>query len=377
MSVTVCLHPQGTLGYPEGGGYLWIYLNWALGLRALGCEVIWLEAVPPSAAAEKVRVDVERLAERLRPYGLDGSLALCSTTGEPLPSDVVGDRVDLDGAAEADLLLNQHYGAPPEVVGRFRRSALLDIDPGLLQIWMSKGWLRVARHDAYFTIGEAVGRPGSRIPDVGVEWRHTPPCVALEWWPVCEAGDDAALTTLTHWYAGGGADDTEEAYADDKRSGFLPYLDLPRSSPLPLELALDVASDENEASALRARGWRVKNSYEVAPTPWDFQRYVQTSLGEFSCAKPSYVRLETGWLSDRTVCYLASGKPCVVQHTGPSRYLPDAAGIFRFRDAAEAARHLEAAASDYMRQCALARALAEELFDARKAARGVLEGAGL
>ena len=92
-------------------------------------------------------------------------------------------------------------------------------------------------------------------------------------------------------------------------------------------------------------------------------------------AKPAYVRFQTAWISDRTLCYLASGKPAVVQHTGPSRFLPDAAGLFRFRDIDEAARHLDAAAADYDRHCRLARQLAEEYFDARKVVASVLERA--
>jgi hypothetical protein len=117
------------------------------------------------------------------------------------------------------------------------------------------------------------------------------------------------------------------------------------------------------------------HSDAVAPTPWDYRRYIQKSRGEFSCAKPSYVRLQTAWISDRTLCYLASGKPAVTQHTGPSRFLPDSDGLFRFRDVPEAARFLETVTADYTRQSRLARALAEEYFCARKLAGRLLERA--
>src|SRR5207253_506127 len=134
-------------------------------------------------------------------------------------------------------------------------------------------------------------------------------------------------------------------------------------------------NDDAGRMARRKRGWGVRDAEEVASTPGDYQRYVQASQGEFSCAKPSCVRLQNAWVSDRTLCYLASGKPAVVQHTGPSRFLPDAAGMFRFRDLAEAVRGLETAAADHDRQAALARALAEEHFDARKVAGSLLERA--
>ena len=119
----------------------------------------------------------------------------------------------------------------------------------------------------------------------------------------------------------------------------------------------------------------MRHSYDVASTPWEYQRYIQDSLGEFSCVKPSCIRLQNAWVSDRTICYLASGKPAVVEHTGPSRFLPDAAGLFRFRDMGEAVRCLETVAADYEGQCRLARALAEEYFDARKVVGSVLERA--
>jgi hypothetical protein len=170
-------------------------------------------------------------------------------------------------------------------------------------------------------------------------------------------------------------EDAGELYSNDKRTGFLPFLDLPQRTSQPLELALRLSGDHAEQAALERLGWSVREACEVAPTPWDYQRYVQDSRGEFSCVKPSCVRLQNSWVSDRTLCYLASGKPAVVEHTGPSRFLPDSGGLFRFRDVEEAVLCLEKVANDYKRQCTLARALAEEYFDARKVVGRVLERA--
>jgi hypothetical protein len=374
VSPTVCLTARA-LQYTTGGGYLWVYLNWAMGLRALGCQVIWLEKVIPNSSTREVRADVAALKRHLESYGLAECVALSSFTGEPLPRDAVEGCRDLEAAAEADLLLDLTY-SEPEIVGRFRRSAMVDIDPGLLQIWVGKGMMQLARHDTYFTIGETVGQPGSHIPDVGLRWQYTPPCVSLGWWPVSQAGKGAAFTTVSHWFMHEWVEDGGEYYQNDKRTGFLPFLNLPQHTSQSLELALCLSPDEeHERAALQKRGWRVRHSYDVAPTPWEYQRYIQASLGEFSCVKPSCIRLQNAWISDRTLCYLASGKPAVVQHTGASRFLPDAAGLFRFRNVGEAARCIEIVAADYERQCKLARALAEEYFDARKVVGSVLERA--
>jgi len=171
-------------------------------------------------------------------------------------------------------------------------------------------------------------------------------------------------------------EDADGLYSNDKRTGFLPFLDLPQHTSQPLELALCLSpGEEDERVALQKRGWRVRHSYDVAATPWEYQRYIQDSLGEFSCVKPSCIHLQNAWVSDRSICYLASGKPVVIEHTGPSRFLPDAAGLFRFRDMGEAVRCLETVAADYERHCRLARALAKECFDAQKVVGSVLERA--
>ena len=116
-------------------------------------------------------------------------------------------------------------------------------------------------------------------------------------------------------------------------------------------------------------------SREVAGTPESYRTYIQRSRGEFSVAKPTYVQLASGWISDRTVCFLASGKPAVVQYTGPSGYLPDAEGVVRFRTMDEAVRALALVESDYERHCRSARRLAEEHFDAGRVVGRVLETA--
>jgi hypothetical protein len=279
----------------------------------------------------------------------------------------------LDEAAEADLLLELRYNTAAQVVKRFRRSALVDLDPGLLQTWMSKGQVCVAPHNVYFTIGETVGQPGAQVPNTGLRWNYTPPCIALDWWPPCKIRGKAPFSTVVHWYAGGWIID--DPRLDNKRTAFLPFLDMPLLTGHEMELALDLKPEDDQRSTLEGHGWRVIDAHAVASTPWDYQNYIQDSFGEFSCAKPSYVRLETAWVSDRTLCYLASGKPAVVQHTGPSRFLPDSAGLFRFRELKEAAHYVERVVIDYEKQCKLARNIAEEYFDARKVVTAVLERA--
>ena len=338
--------------------------------------VIWLEGVDADRPPGNLKGLLATLQQRLERYGLTDGVALCSCTDTPLTEELTTGCRDLEESADADLLLNLSYLNGRGLARRFRRSALVDIDPGLLQLWLSKGVLSLERHDVYFTIGETVGQPGALFPDCGIEWHYTPPCVALDPWPTQGCQEGAPFTTVSHWVSSEWAWLDDEWHRNDKRTGFLPFLDLPRRTTQSLELALCLAHDEDaERQRLQDMGWRVQHAHEVASTPQDYQRYIQASRGEFSCAKPSCVDLQNSWISDRTLCYLASGKPAVVQDTGPSRFLPDADGLFRFRDVAGAAESLERVAADYSRHCRQARALAEQYFDARQVVGRVLERA--
>ena len=371
----VCLSYY-TLGYPQGGGHAWVFLNWALGLRALGCDVWLLEIVVPSDSMDQMRANLDLLRSRLAPFGLADRVAVTRQSGEPLPAEQWRGCPGLEAVEDADLLLDFRYDLSVELVRRFRRSAQMDIDPGLLQTWLTHKQLNVVPHDVYFTIGETVGTPLAKFPDAGLPWQYTPPCVALDAWPVCPTPADAPFTTVAHWYSGSWlveADGT--TYENTKGAAWQPYLDVARRVKTPLELATDACSDPAEEKKLRDHGWRLRDSRQAVTTPEDYRRYVQQSRGEFTCVKPSCVRLQNAWVSDRSLCYLASGKPVIIEHTGPSRLLPDAAGMFRFRTPDEAVRCLETVAADYDHQCRLARKLAEEHFDARKVATRLLERA--
>jgi len=375
MTLTICLAPAHTIAYPNGGGHFWVYLQWALGLRALGCEVIWLEQIDPADPVEETRRNVTILRERLARWDLANALAFTTPAGAAPPGDVATGALDFETAAQADLLLNLWHSLPAEVVRRFRRSALIDTDPGLLQTWMTNGSVKVAPHDVYFTIGETVGTPRALFPDCGVQWIYTPVPVFLPEWPAMPPEGAAAYTTVAHWW-GGKFEHDGTTFWNEKRVAFLDYLELPARARVRLEVAVCLAQCFDECCQLmEPHGWRVREAWDVSSTLEAYRAYIQRSRGEFSCAKPAYVRLETAWISDRTLCYLASGRPAVVQHTGRSKFLPDGEGLFRFRSLDEAAAALCAAEADYEYHCRQARALVEEHFDARRVVARVLERA--
>jgi hypothetical protein len=188
-------------------------------------------------------------------------------------------------------------------------------------------------------------------------------------------GATAPYTTVAHWWHQ--PEEVDGRTIDNNKwVSFMEYVDVPGEVPQRLELALGEGSGIPEARAYWGRhGWQVADAWEVASTPWDYQRFIRDSRGEFSCAKATCMVLENAWISDRTLCYLASGKPAVVQHTGPSRFLPDAEGLLRFRTPAEAVARLQEAEADYEHHSRSARQLAEDHFDATKVAADLLERA--
>lgn len=356
------------LGYEQGAGHLWAFLNWALGLRAMGCEVTWLEEDPGVAEPDLERM-VTALQAQLRPYGLEDCIALRG----PETVRRVGARRGGDRAVGGDLLLNMSYDVPGWLLERFARSALLDIDPGATQLWMATGALEIAAHDAYLTVGEGVAAGTARVPDAGVRWHHMPPCVSLEHWPP-ERVRGEAYTTITHWWGDEDWIELDGAWVENsKRSAYAKLDGLPRVCGVPLELALGGLDDEPEVARLRALGWRVADAWEVAATPQAYRAYVAGSRGELGAAKPAYTRLQTGWFSDRTACYLASGRPAIVQWTGPSEFLPSDEGVLRFRTPDEAAAAIASVEEDYERHAGAARAVAETHLDARKVTERLLE----
>lgn len=376
---TIVVSPFHVATFPEGGGHFWAYMQYVLGLRQLGCEVYWLEQVPLGAPGDQNETALEIFSERMRAFGLQDRFILYSTV--PESDQLVLYRAAAEWAESimrrADLLLNFHYAIPLQVLRRFRRTALVDIDPGLLQFWISRRQLVVPPHDLYFSIGETVGAAQAKSPDGGRDWLHTRPVVNLDAWPMRFDPGAPAFTTVSTWATSDWIIDQDTAYENSKRISFLQFAELPRHTTQALELALYLSKkDEADRSKMESLGWRIRASGEVAGNPQDYQAYIQRSRAEFGVAKPAYVALQTAWVSDRSLCYLASGNPVVALDTGPSRYLPNGEGMFRFSTLEQAAAAIETINQDYAQHCRAARQIAEHLFDSRVILRNLIERSG-
>jgi hypothetical protein len=365
----VVLAPFKVASSANAGGHFWVYAQYADALQRLGCEVWWLEELPADAPAEVAQSQVATLLDRLRPFGLEERAILYR-----LPGDGPGagqDPAYLTMPAEraerlfrnCELLVNFHYEMVPGMLARFTRTALVDIDPGLLQLWWGGGQLQVHRHDVYFSIGEKLGAvPGQP----GVEWLHTRPAVSLDLWPYRYDPECSRVTSISSWRTRSYVLVDGSWLDSNKRAAYLDFVDVPRRVARPMEIATWLGEgEERDRALLEEHGWVVRDVGAVAGDPGAYQAYIQGSRAEFGCAKPAYVILGNAWVSDRTACYLASGKPAVVQYTGPSDYLPDGLGLLRFSTPEEATAGLAEMDAHYERHCRAAREIAEQCFSAQ------------
>ena len=370
--------------YPEGGGVYWVPLQYLLGLRALGVDAWWLELLYGTSDPARDRRQVDAFLSSAEAFGVRDRVVLLhfpETGRDDQPGRCERHGMDADQLAarmRGGLLLNLANSVPPALRKDFARSALLDLDPGPFQIWAREFDLGVGDHDVHCTIGVHLGEPDCPVPLGGVDWqRFWPPVHVPAWATDAPPPAGAPYTTVTQWWTQQYAVLDGVVYDCNKRAGYLECIELPRLTPAPLELAANVHAGELEDRALLARhGWRLADPSRVAGTPADYRRYVQGSRGELACAKPAYVKSRSGWLSDRTVCYLASGRPCVVQATGAEAHLPVTPGLHFFRTAQEAADALREIEGDWESASRTARALAEEVFATRVVLPALLSVAG-
>jgi hypothetical protein len=365
------------------GGEAWVRLSWIRGFQRLGCRIHFLEQIEPAACVgeDGTSAPFERSATRayfdrvMEQFGLTGSATLMLGDGLATSGRAYEEVVELAG--EADLLVNISGNVhSPEILRRPKKRAYVDLDPGFTQFWHAAGnpGARLEGHDAYFTVGENIGTAASTIPTSGIDWRPVPPPVVLEDWPA-DASPARSFTTVGAWRGAFGPVEHGGRTYGLKVHEFRKVIELPRLvTEAQFEIALDIhPGDAEDRDALLANGWRLTNPREATPGPLEFRRYVQRSGAEFSVAQGVYVDTHSGWFSDRTVRYLASGKPALVQDTGFSRNYPVGEGLVPFRTLEEAAAGARRIHAEYDRHSAAARALAEERFDSDKVLARFLE----
>jgi len=379
---------------PRNGGEAWVRLNWVLGLRKLGFQVYFVEQIDRRAcinAAGEMTAFAECLnlayfKQVMAQFNLSNVATLLYAEGEQTVGLNYAELLDLAGEADALINISGHLAHEP-LLRRLRRKVYIDIDPGFTQFWYAAGLpgARLHGHDFYFTIGENIGTPTCSIPTGDIAWRYTRQPVVLDEWQVSKnrfslaLGEDEAIrfTTIANWRGPYGAVHYGGRTYGLKVHEFRKFIELPERAPGLFELALAIhPADERDLRLLHQHGWHLVDPQRVATDPLHFRQYVQRSDAEFSVAQGIYVDTESGWFSDRTVRYLASGKPALVQDTGFSRRIPVGEGLLAFSTLQEAIAGAERIAADYEYHCRAARKLAETFFDSEKVLSKFIEEIG-
>jgi hypothetical protein len=367
------------------GGNVWVVMSWILGFKKLGFQVYFLEQIGRESCVDDAgavttfenSANLAYFEQVTEQFGLSGSAALIYEDGEQIHGLTYAELLEV--AEAADLLVNitGHLTLEP-LRRRLRRKAYVDLDPGFTQFWHAAGdaGARLDGHDFYFTVGENIGTPACPIPTGGIRWRPARQPVVLDHWPVSEEGE--RFTTVATWRGPYGPVQYGGKTFGLKVHEFRKFVELPERVPQTFEIALDIhPAEERDLNLLRHHGWRLVDPRVAAPDPASFRRYVQGSSAEFSVAQGVYVETESGWFSDRTVRYLASGKPALVQDTGFARNYPVGEGLLTFRTLERAVAGVERISRDYDSHCRAARALAEEYFDSDKVLGRFVEEVGV
>jgi hypothetical protein len=356
---------SGALAHKShNAGNAWSRSAWVTGLRRLGITVSYVEQIERPTSEQ-----VAWFESALGSVGVDGWLV--SPDG-PLPDEA------REAAAAADFLLNiGGHLTRPELFAGPRHRVYLDDDPGYTQYWHASGSeaARLGGHDVFFTFGANIGRARCPIPTGEIEWRATRPPVVIDDWPVVSVADDTArFTTVATWRSPYGRLRVAGGTLGMKLDEFRRFVDLPSRCSQHFEVALDIhPAEASDLELLSRHRWKVVDPRTVAGTLDSYRSYVQQSGAEFSPAQSVYVETDSGWFSDRTARYLASGKPVLVQETGFRRTLPTGEGLLSFSTLAEAAAGAEQIAAGYDAHASAARALAAEYFDSDRVVAALLE----
>ena len=367
---------------PNQGGATWAVLQYVLGLQRLGHEVCFIEPVPEKALKPKgcTLADSASAAyfrKIVADFGLAGRAALLlAGTEETVGLTYAALRAVAGGT---DVLINvSGMLEDAALLEPIRTRVYLDLDPAFIQLWHDAHGIdmRFAAHTHFVTVGGGIGTADCPIPTCGLEWIPTFQPVVLEEWPVAQEIEHDALTTIANWRGYGSVEHDGRHYgqkAHSLRQFFaLPMLCAERFSPA---LAIH-PGEEKDVAALAENGWRVLDPAAVAGTPHAYRRFIQGSKAEFGLAKTGYVHSRSGWFSDRSACYLASGRPVIAQETGFSRGLPVGEGLFAFETMDGIIAAIAAMNSDYARHARAARAVAEEYFESGKVLTRLLDEVG-
>jgi hypothetical protein len=354
---------------PYQGGATWAVLQYLLGFQRLGHAVYFVESVAevalqPAGVPLAHSVNAAYFRQVMESFGLvETSALLLAGTQHTVGLSYSQLR---DATGRVDVLINISGMLTDEaLIGRIPLRVYLDLDPAFNQLWQAVEGIdmRFAGHTHFVTVGLAIGQPDCCVPTCGLNWITTLQPVVLAQWPVATRVEYQALTTIANW-RGYGSIEHDGVFYGQKAHSVRPLFALPRLMDETCMPALAIHPGETrDLAALRDNGWVLLDPAQVANTPGRYRQFIQGSKAELGIAKSGYVTARCGWFSDRSVCFLASGRPVIAQDTGFSQFLPTGKGLLAFHTLADVLAGVEALQHGYADHASAARLIAEEYFD--------------
>ncbi len=366
--------------YPLGG-VTWDYLQYVLGFGRLGHDVYYLEDTDQwpynpeeDGISRSCAFNVRHLADVMGRFGFTDRWAYrFPWEGQWYGMD---ERRRNEVLKSADVIINVSGTlAHPHRYAVGPRMVFIDSDPGFTQVKLAQGrrdfQAAVDAHDVHFTFGES---PASEVPETGHDWFPTRQPVVLDEWRKADP-PRPVLTTIMNWTSYKPIEHEGRTYGQ-KDVELVRFLDLPRRVEPTLELAINGGKTRHTPrQRLEHHGWNLVDPAVACPDLDSYRLYIASSAAEWSVAKQGYVESHTGWFSCRSACYLASGRPVIVQDTGFSDVLPVGEGLLAFETLDEAAAGIDTVMSDYERHSVGASDLAREHFAAERVLTDLLERA--
>jgi len=382
---------MGFMGSMPIAGVIWQHIHYLVGLQRLGHDVYYIEdsaRLPYNPETFEINNEFDYAAWLLnrlsQEFGFKNRWGFCARYLPGTPTAGLPLKKIRQLYRDADAILNI-CGAQEFNDDLLVSDSILYIesDPGVEQIKIDKGVRStvsyLGRHHALFTFGENVGTKSFPVPTHGFKWLPTRQPVVTDLWKTNRSPSRAAVfTSVANWSTSGLKDITwrGEKYLWSKSREFLRFISAPKESGETFELATNINDAKTRANFER-RGWRLSSPLQMSVDYWLYRDYIRRSKGEFTVAKDQYVRLNTGWFSDRSVCYLAAGRPVIIQETGFTKIYGGKAGLLSFRSLGEIVDAVKMINADYVKHSRAARALAREFFEAKKVLKSILDHAGI
>jgi len=382
---------MGFMGSMPIAGVIWQHIHYIVGLQRLGHRVFYIEdsaRLPYNPETFDTSEDYDYAAKVLgrlaTQFEFEGRWGYCARFLQELPTAGLSLEQIRQLYRDADAILNvcgtQEFN---DDLLTSERILYVESDPGVEQIKIDQKnectLNYLGRHHALFTFGENVGTSGFPIPTKGINWLPTRQPVVTDLWKTSRRPLDAAVfTSIANWSTSGLKDIAwrGEKYLWSKSREFLRFVEAPKRSGETFELATDI-KDEPTKNKFLENQWHLVSPIRMSVDYWEYRDYIRASKGEFTVAKDQYVRLNTGWFSDRTACYLAAGRPVITQDTGFTAHGDSERGLLTFRSMKEIVEAVKMVNADYAAHSRAAGEIAKEVFEAEKVLASLLDRAGI